>query len=578
MVTVAPTYDDPGADRATIPARRVQPTSPVARAANTLDQWTVVAVDLDGGNPVIIPTAHVLTITWTKKNAPVEATFDMSLDDITFSEIDPTAAGNVNYPGREVQFWLNGHLIFWGKVVTRRANSTERIWHLTCKDPTWYLTKRNIGNANRTDYLLNGDFELSGADWTSHGSATVTYPGDTVDGTKCLHFTGSGGADYLSQQVTLHAGPIGLAVFLTVWHRIDAFTGPAPLSGAAIIFTRLGTLRGGIPQDLIRLTSTSKRNVWQRDTLLVTIPPNQTATLEVQLWSINGQVRYDACTMVVEESLDWGTFGAAYDQASIVSDLILYFQHHGRYGGLAPEKSALNISPSFAATGVKKRRNYQLAAHDHAYDGGEGIGVLDEFLKATDGIDWQMEYTPSSRVLRGYYPNFAPHRADLPLLYRNYPEEPASNVTVGIIGWDYADTLDTAANQIVVLGGWGSAADEFASREEGGYSDPSTLGGLTLELVETAATGTPVGQLNGLAAARGAQVKNGVATPIFTVHEGRDQNDELVGPIYVGVLVPGMTVPLVVEDGTLQIHEASAEVASVALDATTMELKVTFNP
>jgi hypothetical protein len=312
----------------------------------------------------------------------------------------------------------------------------------------------------------------------------------------------------------------------------------------------------------------------------VNMPPNTTETIECSLWVGDGENHFDACTVTVEESIEFaaGPSGiGGIDQASILSAMILYAQSRGYWGALAyGEKSNLHVNTMMPATGIMKLRVYQLANHQKVYDGGGGYGVCDEFLQASDGLDWRMECTPTSKTLVSYYPKYAPVRADLPLIYVRNLDSPAVDAQEGIDSWTYGDSIEPSANQIVIEGGWDtSAADAFASREEGGYNNPASLGGLTLELVDVAPNGSPISELQSIASGRGAQLQDPVITPTFVLVEPKDTSGNVLKQ-YIGVLTPGVIVPLNVQDGTL-VLQGNASIATVALDCVTEELSITVD-
>lgn len=549
---------------------RAQTTSPTPTAPGAQTVYQVVAVDCDGSNPQPLAKAKPIAVRWPGKNLPMEVDLSMSIDDPTFSSIDPRAAGN-----REVQVYRNGHMLFWGKPVTRRANSKDRRWTITCKDPLWYFTKRNVGRANRVNYLTNGSFEGGGTAWFDDGAVTfsVITGADAYVGTKYARLVGSGQDGHIFNRWPMRSGPLGLAVFLTVWRKVEVFTSPAGFN-LGVVFEREGATGPGA-QATSPITAQTPRGVYERVHLVVNMPPNVTEHLRASFFVGVGENHYDAATATVEESCQF-LYPGAFDQALIISQMVRYAQGTGPLGVLAPEKSDLHVGVFAPPTGIKKRRLYMLADHAKMYTGGQGNGVLDEFLTADDGVDCRIESTPTTKTLRTYYPRFAPQRLDLPLVWRVFPSEPGRDASVGIVGWDYGDSLEPSANQVCILGGWGTSDDAFASREEGGYSNPSSLGGLTLELVDTAPDGAPIGALQSTANGKGAQLENPITTPTFTVKEPRDPVTDEVTAQYIGVLVPGMIVPLDVQDGTV-VLEGLIALSSVGLDCASDTLAITVD-
>jgi hypothetical protein len=265
-----------------------------------------------------------------------------------------------------------------------------------------------------------------------------------------------------------------------------------------------------------------------------------------------------------------------------VKQVVQYAQGQGPFAVLAPEKSDLNIATDMSATGVLKTADYMLADHQKISDGGQGSGIIDEYLRAADGFDWRLVYTAATRTLTSYYPNIGTDRTGYTFRYVNLPDAPAKNGSWGLIGWTYGDSIESTANQVCELSGWGGsvsngAGDAFATREEGGYSNPATLGGLTLELVESAPQGTNVGQLGQIARARGRLLQHQQITPQLVMAEPTDPVTGLVTFPLIGVLLPGDLIDVDLQDGEF-VLQGTQRCAQVTLDCTLETLTVVPNP
>lgn len=558
------------------PIIRVQPTEQRARAAGEQTTWKVWVVEMDG--TVVSECGAIPRIVrWPGKNQPVEVELDMSIDDPAMLDFVPDAPTN-----RELQVYRNDKLLAWVKPVTRRATSKSRTWRIVGKDPLWYLLRRNIGRANRVNYLTDPGFESSGG-WTASGVTFTRTTGDANTGSKYGKLVGTGAGGYVTQAVVMRSGAIGLNVYVSVWARIKVRNGLGAFANLVTLARRGQT--GVRSSDRQAITTELPVNSWERYDLLVHIPPNRTETIDLTLWVGDGENHFDTCQMVVAESIDYSTNGP-YDQAKIAAGLVAYAQGNGNWGlAYGTEKSDVYIRTSFANTGVKRSRVYQLADHQPIFQGGAGQGALDEFIGADDGFDVTLDITPTSRTLKSHYPKYQPTMDSLPLTWRYYPETPELNASEGITegddgpAWDYGESLEETANQVVVLGGWGTSGDQFATREEGGYDNPSTLGGLTLERVETAPDGAPVGILQSLANGIGERAERPVRTPVFYVSDPRDKDTDEPIRHYIGNLKPGMRVPTWIHDGTVRLGGETeyAIVASCTLNCDTDRMAVTLN-
>lgn len=551
-------------------------TSPVATPASTRTRWDVRAVNQR--NTVIsafYPEAQVLSITWNY-NQPDQAEVAIPIDDANLTALDPDMVGT-----REIQIWRNDYLLFVGKPWQRRADDSGRMMIFSCKDPTSYLQHRYIGRANRVNRLSNGSFESGGlAPWAKtdpDASTTLTIASThRVLGTDALRVVSTDvtSAPYVYQAVVASAGVSALRLFLTGWCFISNWTGPAPFE-AGLLLIRLGATGAG-RYSYAKVKATTERNQWVRLETFVRVPPNTTEYVEARLFAIDGTIWWDAVTLVADEHIGWGD---GVDEGQVVGDVVRYLQGKGKFANLSPEKTDCFIRPVMPTTGneIQSGRSYRLADHQKGFDGGpSGSGVLDHYLNAQDGIDWRFE--PQGRILRGHYPFIGEERTDVTFTFRKFPTAPERNGSWGIVGWDFAESIEQAANQIVELGGWGGTQyPGDPSREEGAYQDLSTLGGVSLELVETAPQGTPISQLDARAQARGRRLARPVQTPRLKIVEVRDPDTGEVEYPLIGVLLPGDRIAVDVVDGRF-VLTGEWRVAQVVLDGQTEELTVTPNP
>jgi hypothetical protein len=108
-------------------------------------------------------------------------------------------------PGREVQLYRGDQLLFWGPIVRRQIGLDESSYQ--CSGLLWYFERRFMGKADRTNLLINGDFEAGEAGWTFEGG--VTHAADLtrkVEGARSLRLAGAP-ADHVqhAKQVYTHS-------------------------------------------------------------------------------------------------------------------------------------------------------------------------------------------------------------------------------------------------------------------------------------------------------------------------------------------------------------------------------------
>jgi hypothetical protein len=150
----------------------------------------------------------------------------------------------------------------------------------------------------------------------------------------------------------------------------------------------------------------------------------------------------------------------------------------------------------------------------------------------------------------------------------------------GMVGWSYDDDDENAANVITKTGRRGGQAfPGDPSAEEGYYENPSSLGGLTQELVESANTGYNLRQLNRLAAQRGAQLEHVVKRLTIRIVEPRDPiSGEVTHPL-IGDLMPGDWIHVDILDGRFSAvsPEGGWRIAQIVFDGATEVLTTTVN-
>jgi hypothetical protein len=506
--------------------------------------YQVFVVDIDGtvitgsGDDGELRNARLARVSW-ELNGPGAA-------DVSLTTTDPDA--DLLLPGREVQIWRDGEIIWWGPIVRPQIGVRDATWQ--CSGLLWYFGRRFMGKADRVNLLTNGDFESGETGWTFN---SVTHSADTahvVDGTHSLKLAGTvtEGENWASQTYT-HTTPYSpggdfLTLNASVWiDNTGTYVAPAIFrrglyaehrdgAGVLIATTDDADSEQGIIDD------DTSRGEWVPFTVGVA---NVKAgdTVEVRLYAPHGTVWWDLATLTLMESLSWPT--TATDAATIIGGIVDYAQDRGAF---THGKSDLNIGHSTPTTGVKMARTYQFVEHRNIGD------ALQEFTRS--GVcDMEVVITDTTRTFTTSTPTKGTYKPDLAFTF---------DTTVADFTWSFDG--ETAANVVVVLG-----PGNDPSRPEGGATDPSVFGGLTVEAVETAGDDITTGHLDDRAAellrARRRPEILEVTTYPHSAH--------------IGGLVTGDTVPVTISHGDIDIS-GDWRVVDVALNPATDQATFTLNP
>lgn len=542
--------------------------------------WRCLVRGYDGVIYAEFPNAQPPDITWNPPNIPDTAVVQIPLDSPNLFAMNGGLA-----PPREVELWRNGRLLFTGRCGSKRVDSDSRMLECNLKDPTSLFTKRYVGAGARGNHLGNGTFEGGTTGWATTGTGiTMSSSTDVAfEGTHALKLVGTNvvnGARYAHSSVYMTGGALGKAIAVNAVIRISNFLKPAAF-GAGLMLRRVGATGPG-SQAMAFVTKDTLRHKWVGLECALRIPAGARELIEVRLYAIAGTSYWDDVRLTREDSI---TFLEGEDEGTVLRDIVNYAQGKGRYGDRAPEKSDLGIVAIMPITGqvLDQDTDYRFSEHQKLYEGtGPGArGVMDYFLNKTNGLDWRFE--PQGRILRGYYPTVGTIRDGIQFSWHRQRQgsgDHSQDYDHAMVGWQYGDQDEAAANVITELGRRGGQAfDGDPSAEEGFYSNPDSLGGLTQELVEASATGYNIQQLNRIAANRGAQLEGVVHSLALRIVEPRDPiSGEVTHPL-IGDLLPGDWVFADIIDG--EFHASSPEggwrVAQVSFDGATEVLTTTVN-
>jgi hypothetical protein len=461
----------------------------------------LVVVDRHGEPYGELENATIGAITY-RLGEPDEFTFTLPIS-------DPKARLLLDDRFREIQVWRDDTLLTWAVAVRPAVTKTHLA--VTARGVLWYLTRRNIGKASRTNHVINGDFETGLTGWRigalspfeplanrTDSVYSATNPTDrAVTGTRSLRLAqpDSGVPRYgiqASQFFVWTADAVSTPEG-DVWTLVarcfipsNGWAGPPP-DGCGIRLDRFSTTEtistqpeGGGPVETLPkpiesvqadIDDSTPRDVWNRLEVTLRSPvTGQPEFVQITLGCPvgDGGIYWDRVAL----SLDEGLRFHGVDQA-VIADTLVHHLQDPAYG-----KSDLNLGTDMPATGVLRDRTY--LHHEHL----NGFDAITEFTSLDDGFDLSVDVTATTRTVRTHHPARGVHRPGLAL-------ELGRNVA------DFAWTFDgeNAANQVIVLGtGDGSDREETEATNPPAFAD-----GLVLETIFSAPPGTPIDSLEPLA-------------------------------------------------------------------------------
>lgn len=467
--------------------------------------------------------------------------------EISLATTDPDAA--LMLPGREVQIWWDGSILFWGPIVRPQAGLDETTWQ--CAGLLWYFAHRYMGRADRVNQLTNGDFEAGETGWSFTGVTHAIDTGTVLEGTKSEKLTGTA-ADHTghAQQTWTHPSggyPGGDALTVSAWVYVPS----ADYVGGALedfgLVARHNS--GGVTVDaqVATIDDTTTKDLWIE--LEVVLPAVKVGdTVDVLLFPPHGVAYYDLVTLTYMESLSFGYPATPVDVTTIIGGIVDYAQNRVFDHG----KSDLNIGTGGSATGVTRRVAYQFAEHRNI-----GDAILEFVRQGYCDID--VVITATTRTLT-VYPKSTDSRT--PKLGKGSVYGTTLELDVNLADFTYSLDLEQAASSVVLLG-----PGDGSDRPEGFATDTSLLGGaFTMEIVEQAPDDATVGQLDQRAAERLAVAARPQILEVTT----------LPGSGVIGNLHTGDTAPVVISDGWVNIN-ATYRVARIEADLLKDQATITLN-
>lgn len=447
-------------------------------------------------------------------------------------------------PGREVQIVYDNEVVFWGPIVRPQAGLRESTWQ--CQGPLWYFQHRYFGTADRANLILNGDFEDGEDDWTFEEGVShsiETNPTWVLEGTQSLELNGST-ADHIehAQQIytpVVQYHPLGDAVTVSAWVFIPSvgYLGGA-LDDRGLVVVRRALDGTAIDVQIAEIGDDTAKDEWVQ--LEVVVPSVRVDdTVEVRLYPPHGTGFFDLVTLTLMESLHFG----GDDVGAIINGIVEYAQDlnpaftHG--------KSDLNITADADTTGKIVTRTYLFSEHRNIAE------AIEEFVRQ-GAVDIGFELTTTTRTLRVY--NSVDAATGKGTAFAT-----ALDLATNLADFSWAWDGERAATSVVVLG-----PGDGPDRPEGGAADTGFLGGLTLELVESAPEDVTIGELDDWAGETLGVAKAPEIVEVTTMP---------------GTPIPatGDTVTLFIVHGWLNVGANTYRVARREVDPYTGQARLTLN-
>lgn len=502
--------------------------------------YTIVAVDMAGTPYGTLTNATLTSLSW-ELNGPGAAAFTMATTD---------ADADLAIPGREIQIYNNGDLIFWGPIVRPQAGLRETTWQ--CAGLLWYFDHRFMGRADRVNLLTNGDFEAGETGWSFSGVTHAIDTGTVLEGSKSEKLTGTT-ADHITyaSQTYTHTTqyfPTGDAITVAAWVRVPTtgYVGGA-FEDWGLMARHLNSVGTVIDAQVTTINDDTVKDVWLPVEVVI---PNVMLgdTIQVRLYPPHGIAYWDLVTLTLMESLSFG-YPDGVDAADIASGIVDYAQDNDP--AFTHGKSDLLIGTAGGATGTLLTRVYQFAEH-------RNIGDALTELTRLGILDFDIALTTTTRTFTTYAKSADARGLGKGVLYGTTLE-----LDVNVADFTYSWDGEQGASSVVLLG-----PGDGPDRPEGGAVDASFLGGAyTMEIVETAPDDVTIGQLDARAAERLAVAARPEILEVTT----------LPGSGVIGDLLVGDTVPIDITHGWVTIAD-TYRVVRIQADLLMDQATISLNP
>lgn len=520
--------------------------------------WTAYVVDAaQAGRPQISQlTVGLEVIERVRKLSSFgEARIRISTSDPNIGDVALFEPGQSQLT--EIDLYRNGVLDFQGVAVTGEvggADVPDGVLELQLYDPTWYLTGVAFGDIAPANLIGNSGFETDTSGWSldnpDGASASFTsvadYPTLGSKSGRLINSDTPAAQLFAKAEFTVTTGPGGRFYTATAYSRSFNFNAPA-FEARGILF---GWREQSDPLDYpqhFETTQLDDPNLYEpiRHQATIYVPPNTTAYLTLRLYGPYGQTHWDAVSVVANDAMVLRTTAitpSGFDAVDIAKSLVWYAQgvptllnpwSHG--------KTDYGIDLDGDAAGFTLERVYHFAEKGPIWSGKpSGSGALDEFASAWQ-IDHYLRITPSDRTIV-----FVPGGAGTARGGALTNTGASRNVTAFQVQRDARDL----ANRVSVVGR-GSSSYATADNPNRGsvpdYRGAESGSGSGREKVVNISD-APIDFLNELADDELARLEDNLTRVVCEVHD-------LSGTQWVGVLEPGDTITVTLDDGWQTVNE-----------------------
>jgi hypothetical protein len=516
--------------------------------------YRLIVVDMWGTRYAELTHAIIGTATWTL-NGPGALTFSLPLDDPQAALCTPIV--------REIQLWRGNQMLDWYVIVKPRKASGARLLDFQCPTLDWHLDNRVIAAPPAfLELLVNPDFEQGEAGWGmtwEPGSVPPVWPYHQVQtdrvetGNFALRMGGLPmipGGDLLlaaghkqhAVQSVIYANPEhareAVPLKLSARCYIESFVSPAadgwglyleafhPADGHSIGFA-YSSINVKTATNTPEALASTPVGRWIDQSCELKIPADGIYyRVEVRLYPPGGLCVWDTVHLYADETVHFYDT----DPATAILDLVDWAQ------SAVFNKSNLNIGTNCPPTGRSITRTYNMASRTKVGD------AIREFATVADGVEWDIQTTPTTRVVTTYAPRKG---ADTDVV-----------LALGANVVDYALEIDgdLLATRIIMQSGG----------HERSATNTAPLGGMVVERVLQARPGSSLGTLQAQAD-RALSRLQAINVPSLLMRP--NVTTEMLDRVHVGDRVR-LDVPCPI----VNLLGVQARINQITLDATTDQL------
>lgn len=342
-----------------------------------------------------------------------------------------------------------------------------------------------------------------------------------------------------------------MLVTMRGWVYVDSYVGPAMHNWGMVLerqnprqlskdtaYSDQGYNRV-VARRVVTITDTTVKRRWIRVEASLRVPNDgKWWKIEGRLHPPSGTVFWDEVDVLTDDALDY----VNVEQAKIIKDLVKHAQD------TTIGKSDLNIGLNVSKTGIKRTRRYPYAERSIIAD------HLNEFSTLGDGMEWDIQITPTTRTFTTYY-----QRKAVEVDYELVLGANVLDASVDVNGELTSDVVLVMMNM-----------NDTAAREERAIIDTSLLDGLVLETAYLATPGSSLSSLRRQAMRGIERYRKPVTTPSVTIRG--DHADEALARLF-----PGAIVPVDVRAGWFETI-TKYRISDMSLDPSTDQITATLVP